>query len=135
MPDEDLVPAEGGQRAHPLLGEPHTFDFAENHGLCTDLGLIDYPRSAKLSGNRFIVTAGWVPNGMGAAQLLYRHPHCRRHELVFVPHMLSWECGYTSGQFQFEDEVFWQKTPRTSAPFHAPHSGDGPRPPPGRNSA
>ena len=30
------------------------------------------------------------------------------YELVFVPHMLSWECGYTSGQFpKFEDEVFW----------------------------
>ena len=56
LPDEDLLPG-GKENNEPLryYGEPRKFDFEfKNHvDLCTDLGLIDYKRGAKLSGNGF----------------------------------------------------------------------------------
>ncbi|HHT16559.1 MAG TPA: serine--tRNA ligase [Papillibacter sp.] len=112
MPDEDLVPG-GKEGNEPIryFGEPHTFDFEpKNHvDLCTDLGLIDYPRGAKLSGSGFIVYRGLGARLEWALLNYFIDTHIADgYELVFVPHMLSWECGYTSGQFpKFEDEVFW----------------------------
>ena len=56
LPDEDLL-AGGKENNQPLryFGEPKVFDFEpKNHvDLCTDLGLIDYKRGAKLSGAGF----------------------------------------------------------------------------------
>ena len=64
LPDPDLKP--GGKENNEVLrmfGSPKQFDFEpKNHvDLCTDLGLIDYPRGAKLSGSGF-----WIYRGMGA---------------------------------------------------------------------
>jgi seryl-tRNA synthetase len=63
-PDDDLAPG-GKENNEPLRyhGEPHTFGFEpQNHlDLCTKLGLIDYPRGAKLAGCGF-----WVYRGLGA---------------------------------------------------------------------
>lgn len=112
LPDPDLV-AGGKENNQPLyyFGEPRTFDFEpKNHvDLCTSLGLIDYPRGVKLSGNGF-----WIYRGMGArlewALLNYFiDTHLNNgFELVLVPHMLGYECGLTAGQFpKFEDEVYW----------------------------
>ena len=54
LPDTDLL-AGGKENNEPLryYGEPRKFDFEpKNHvDLCTDLGLIDYKRGVKLSGN------------------------------------------------------------------------------------
>lgn len=115
LPDPDLKPG-GKENNEPLryYGEPHHFDFEpKNHvDLCTDLGLIDYPRGVKLSGNGF-----WVYRGMGArlewALLNYFiDTHIADgYELVLVPHMLGYECGLTAGQFpKFKDEVYWLDT-------------------------
>lgn len=115
LPDTDLKPG-GKENNEPLryYGEPHHFDFEpKNHvDLCTDLGLIDYPRGVKLSGNGF-----WVYRGMGArlewALLNYFiDTHIADgYELVLVPHMLGYECGLTAGQFpKFKDEVYWLDT-------------------------
>ncbi len=112
MPDADLE-AGGKENNKPLryFGEPHVFDFEpKNHvDLCTDLGLIDYERGAKLSGRGF-----WIYKGMGArlewALLNYFiDTHIADgYELMLVPHMLGYECGLTAGQFpKFADEVFW----------------------------
>ena len=112
LPDPDLV-AGGKENNQPLyyFGEPRKFDFEpKNHvDLCTNLGLIDYPRGVKLSGNGF-----WIYRGMGArlewALLNYFiDTHLSNgFELVLVPHMLGYECGLTAGQFpKFEDEVYW----------------------------
>ena len=111
LPDPDLV-AGGKENNQPLyyFGEPRKFDFEpKNHvDLCTSLGLIDYPRGVKLSGNGF-----WIYRGMGArlewALLNYFiDTHLNNgFELVLVPHMLGYECGLTAGQFpKFEDEVY-----------------------------
>lgn len=111
LPDRDLKPG-GKENNEPIryYGEPHKFDFEpKNHvDLCTSLGLIDYPRGVKLSGNGF-----WVYRGMGArlewALLNYFiDTHLADgYELVLVPHMLLEECGTTAGQFpKFRDEVY-----------------------------
>ena len=64
LPDPDLL-AGGKENNEPLryFGEPRKFDFEpKNHvDLCTDLGLIDYKRGVKLSGNGF-----WIYSGIGA---------------------------------------------------------------------
>lgn len=115
LPDRDLKPG-GKENNEPLRydGKPHSFDFEpKNHvDLCTDLGLIDYKRGVKLSGNGF-----WIYRGMGArlewAILNYFiETHLsHNYELVLVPHMLGYECGLTAGQFpKFQDEVYWLET-------------------------
>ncbi len=115
LPDPDLK-AGGKENNEPIryFGDPHHFDFEpKNHvDLCTDLGLIDYKRGAKLSGNGF-----WIYRGMGArlewALLNYFiDTHIADgYELVLVPHMLGYECGQTAGQFpKFRDEVYWLET-------------------------
>ena len=111
LPDDDLLPG-GKENNEPLrfFGEPKVFDFEpKNHvDLCTDLGLIDYDRGAKLSGSGF-----WIYRGMGArlewALLNYFiDTHLADgYELILPPHMLEYECGVTAGQFpKFADEVF-----------------------------
>ncbi len=115
LPDEDLL-AGGKENNEPLryFGEPKQFDFEpKNHvDLCTDLGLIDYKRGAKLSGAGF-----WIYSGMGArlewALLNYFiETHLSNgFELMLVPHMLGYECGLTAGQFpKFADDVYWLET-------------------------
>ena len=110
-PDDDLSPG-GKEFNEPLryYGEPYTFDFEpKNHiELCSDLGLIDYTRGIKLAGSGF-----WIYRGLGArlewALLNYFiETHIEDgYELLFVPHMLEYQCGLTAGQFpKFADEVF-----------------------------
>ena len=115
LPDRDLLPG-GKENNVPLryYGKPHHFDFTpKNHvELCTDLGLIDYERGTKLSGNGF-----WIYKGMGSklewALLNYfMETHWNDgYEFLMVPHMLGYECGLTAGQFpKFKDEVYWLET-------------------------
>ena len=115
LPDNDLLPG-GKENNEPLryYGEPRKFDFEfKNHvDLCTDLGLIDYKRGAKLSGNGF-----WIYSGLGArlewALLNYfiDFHTGNNYQLMLVPHMLGYECGLTAGQFpKFQDEVYWMET-------------------------
>ena len=115
LPDMDLK--EGGKENNEPLryfGEPKNFGFEpQNHvDLCTNLGLIDYKRGAKLSGNGF-----WIYSGIGArlewAILNYFiDTHIGNgYQLMLVPHMLGYECGLTAGQFpKFQDEVYWMET-------------------------
>lgn len=115
LPDRDL--AFGGKENNETLrvnGEPKKFDFVpQNHvDLCTNLGLIDYKRGAKLSGNGF-----WIYKGIGArlewALLNYFiDTHLGDgYELILLPHMLGYEAGLTAGQFpKFENDVYWINT-------------------------
>ena len=116
LPDEDLLPG-GKENNQPLRywGEPRTFDFEpKNHvDLCTDLGLIDYPRGTKLAGSGF-----WIYRGMGTrlqfAQLEYYKETniADGYEMTLPPHTLEYECGLTAGQFpKFADEVYKIENP------------------------
>lgn len=115
LPDPDLLPG-GKENNKPLryFGEPHKFDFEpkDHVELCTSLGLIDYERGTKLSGNGF-----WIYKGLGArlewALLNYfMDTHLGDgYEMVMIPHMLGYECGLTAGQFpKFAEEVYWLET-------------------------
>jgi len=110
-PDGDLAPG-GKEKNEPLryFGNPHTFDFEpKNHiELCTELGLIDYPRGVKLAGSGF-----WVYRDLGSrlewALLNYFiDAHIADgYEMIFVPYILEYQCGLTAGQFpKFADEVY-----------------------------
>ena len=116
LPDEDLLPG-GKETNQPLRywGAPRTLDIEpKNHvDLCTDLGLIDYPRGTKLAGSGF-----WIYRGMGArlewALLNYfMDTHLADgYEMILPPHMLEYECGLTAGQFpKFADEVYKIENP------------------------
>ncbi len=116
LPDADLV-AGGKENNEPLryIGEKHQFDFAPKHhvDLCTELGLIDYERGAKLAGSGF-----WIYRGMGARlewALLNYFMDCHLrdgYEMVILPHMLEYQCGETAGQFpKFADEVYKIENP------------------------
>ena len=112
MPDTDL--AAGGKEHNEEIrtfGAAKTFDFEpQNHvDLCTNLGLIDYERGAKIAGSGF-----WVYRGLGSrlewALLNYFvDTHLGDgYELILLPHLLGYEAGLTAGQFpKFEDDVFW----------------------------
>ena len=116
LPDPDLKPG-GKDNNEPLryYGEPHKFDFTPKHhvDLCTDLGLIDYERGAKLAGTGF-----WIYKGLGAQlewALLNYFMECHLkdgYEMVMLPHMLEYKCGETAGQFpKFADEVYKIENP------------------------
>jgi seryl-tRNA synthetase len=111
LPDED-VPA-GGKEQNQVIREQGTrpdFDFEpRSHvDLARQLELIDYERGVKLGG-----TGNWVYRGAGAllewALLnLFVETHVRDgYELILPPHLLTYQAGYTAGQFpKFAEDVF-----------------------------
>ncbi|MFO7611039.1 MAG: serine--tRNA ligase, partial [Clostridia bacterium] len=111
IPDEDVAP--GDASCNEVVREWGTrpdFKFKiKNHiDICESLGLIDYKRGTKISGNGF-----WLYKGDGAvlewALLNYFiEEHLKDgYEFLLPPHILNYECGYTAGQFpKFGDDVF-----------------------------
>ena len=120
MPDEDVV-AGGKENNRPLhyFGEKPKFEgfTPKNHvELCENLHMIDYERGAKIAG-----AGSWIYCGMGARMewaLLnfFIDEHLRDgYELMLLPHMLKYECGYVAGQFpKFTDEDYWIANPTSS---------------------
>ena len=112
IPDEDLLPGEKeNNKVIKIVGEQPKFDFPlKNHvDICTDLGMIDYERGVKLSGNGF-----WIYRGVGArlewALLNYFvDEHLKDgYEFILPPLQLGYNCGFGAGQFpKFSDEVYW----------------------------
>ena len=116
LPDSDLI-AGGKENNEPLrfIGDKKEFDFTPQHhvDLCTNLGLIDYERGAKIAGSGF-----WIYKGFGAQlewALLNYFMDCHLgdgYEMVMLPHMLEYACGETAGQFpKFADEVYKIENP------------------------
>ena len=111
LPDGDV--AGGGKESNTVLrawSEPAHFDFAprDHITLATDLGLIDFERGVKIAGNGF-----WVYRGAGALLELALVNYCisrnvdAGYELMLLPHIVSWDCGYVSGQFpKFGQDVY-----------------------------
>ncbi|MCI1981828.1 MAG: serine--tRNA ligase [Oscillospiraceae bacterium] len=120
MPDEDVA-AGGKENNRPLhyFGEKPKFEgfTPKNHvELCESLHMIDYERGAKIAG-----AGSWIYCGMGARMewaLLnfFIDEHLRDgYELMLLPHMLKYECGYVAGQFpKFTDEDYWIANPTSS---------------------
>ncbi len=112
LPDPDLKPG-GKENNQPICffggGKQYDFELKNHVDLCTDLGIIDYERGAKLAGNGY-----WLYRGMGSrlewALLSYfmETHELDGYEIVFPPLMLGYDCGLTAGQFpKFKDEVYW----------------------------
>ena len=112
IPDSDLVG--GGKENNEeirIFGEPKVFEFPpQNHvDLCTNLGLIDYERGAKIAGSGFWVYQGWGARLEWALLNYFVDTHLGDgYELILVPHLLGYEAGQTAGQFpKFAGDVFW----------------------------
>ena len=111
LPAPDVVA--GGKEANAVVktfGQKPVFGFEpKNHvDLCLSLGLVDYERGVKMGGNGF-----WLYTGLGAqlewALLNYFVATHLKDGYTFMlpPHLLTYECGLTAGQFpKFEEDVF-----------------------------
>ncbi|MGF0171389.1 serine--tRNA ligase [Streptomyces sp. Marseille-Q5077] len=111
LPDDDVVA--GGKECNQVVrtvGVPPDLGFQgrDHVRLAQELGLVDYRRGTALAGR-----GHWVYRGEGAALewALLNHfldAHRRAgYEFVLPPHLLTYEAGYTAGQFpKFADEVF-----------------------------
>ncbi|MET9828630.1 serine--tRNA ligase [Streptomyces sp. NPDC006385] len=111
LPDDDVVA--GGKENNEVVrsvGAPPAFGFpARDHvRLSQDLGLVDHGRGTALAGH-----GHWVYRGEGAALewALLNHfldAHRRAgYEFVLPPHLLTYDAGYTAGQFpKFAEDVF-----------------------------
>ncbi|HKM02973.1 MAG TPA: serine--tRNA ligase [Bacilli bacterium] len=112
LPDSDLLAGgkENNKVIHVFKKAP-SFDFKikDHVELCESLGLIDYKRAAKISGN-----GTWIYKGLGAMLEwalinFFVSEHIKDgYEMIIPPHILNYESGFTAGQFpKFEEDVFW----------------------------
>lgn len=111
MPADDVKA--GGKENNEVVkvfSNKPEFNFEPKHhvDLVENLGIIDYTRGAKLGGSGF-----WVYRQDGArlewALLNYFiQEHLKDgYEMLLPPHILTYQCGYTAGQFpKFKDDVF-----------------------------
>jgi len=114
LPAEDV--AAGGKENNEVVRQwgakpDFAFEPRDHVALVTDLGLVDYERGAKMGGAGF-----WMYTGDGAllewALLNYFiEEHVKDgYEFVLPPHILTYQCGYTAGQFpKFTEDVFHLK--------------------------
>lgn len=112
IPDDDVV---AGEKENNVVlhyfGEQPKYEFKpKTHlELCRDLGLIDYERGVKISGE-----GAWIYTGIGA-QLewalinYFIETHLKdNYRFMMLPLMLNYNCGYVAGQFpKFKEEVYW----------------------------
>lgn len=111
LPSEGVVP--GGKENNEVVRvvgrKPEwTFEPKNHVDLCVRLGLIDYERGVKMGGNGY-----WLYIGEGArlewALLNYFVSEHLKDGYTFMlpPHILTYECGVTAGQFpKFEEDVY-----------------------------
>ena len=111
IPDPD-VPA-GGKEKNKVVREWGTkpdkdFKLSSHIDLAKKLELIDFERGAKISGSGF-----WLYTGNGALlELALINYFISRnvsagYEMILVPHIVNWECGYVSGQLpKFGDDIY-----------------------------
>lgn len=109
--DDDVIDGDKEQnQVVKSFGKKTEFNFKpkDHVELATNLNLIDYKRGVKISGNGF-----WIYTGKGAllewALLNYFvKTHIKDgYEFILPPHILSYQSGYTAGQFpKFKDDVF-----------------------------
>ena len=111
LPAEDV--AAGGKennRAIKTFKEKPVFDYEpKNHvDLCTSLGLIDYERGVKMGGNGFWLYTGKCAQLEWALLNYFITEHLKDgYTFMLPPHMLTYECGLTAGQFpKFEEDVY-----------------------------
>jgi seryl-tRNA synthetase len=111
IPADDVVA--GGKENNRVVrswGVKPEFSFTpkDHVELVTSLGLVDYEAGVKIGGAGF-----WLYRGPGAAlewallNYFITEHLADGYEFVLPPHLLTYQCGFTAGQFpKFEDDVF-----------------------------
>ncbi len=114
IPDEDL--AAGEKEANEVLkevGEKPVFPYTikDHVQLGTDLGLFDFERATKLSGNNFSMYTGMGARLEWALISYFVDEHIKDcYEMILPPHIVGQESGYTAGQLpKFQEDVYWLK--------------------------
>ena len=111
LPDDDLLP--GGKENNKVIKEVNkkpnfNFKIKDHVELAKSLGLVDYDRAAKISGE-----GTWIYTDEGAelewALINYFiSTHLKNgYHFILPPHMLNEESGFGAGQFpKFKEAVF-----------------------------
>lgn len=111
LPDDDLLP--GGKENNKVIKEVNpkpnfNFKIKDHVQLAKSLGLVDYDRAAKISGE-----GTWIYTDEGAelewALINYFiSTHLKNgYHFILPPHMLNQESGFGTGQFpKFKNAVF-----------------------------
>jgi len=112
IPADDVMP--GGKENNKVIktfGKNPQFKFEpkDHYDLATSLGIIDYERAVKMSGNGF-----WIYKGAGAllewALLSYfiKFHQDNNYTFMIPPFLLTEQSAYTSGHLpKFRDDLFW----------------------------
>jgi seryl-tRNA synthetase len=86
-----------------------TFPVKDHIQLGEDLGILDFERSVKLSGSRFVVMTGMLAKLQRALVQFMLDMHTKEHGYteVYVPYLVNPECLYGTGQLpKFADDFF-----------------------------
>jgi len=109
--DDVVAGGKGNNRVIKTFGKKSNLKFTpkDHVELATSLGIVDYERGVKMSGNGF-----WVYRGDGAllewALLNYFIEFHRKNKYTFLipPYLLTEQSAYTSGHLpKFREDLFW----------------------------
>lgn len=112
IPAEDVVA--GGKENNEVIytfgkKPDFSFEFKDHVALAENLGVIDYARAAKMSGNGFWCYRGWGALLEWALLSYFISFHNKNgYQFLIPPFMLTEKSAYTSGHLpKFRDDLFW----------------------------
>lgn len=112
IPAEDV--AAGGKENNEVIytfgkKPDFSFEFKDHVALAENLGVIDYARAAKMSGNGFWCYRGWGALLEWALLSYFIAFHNKNgYQFLIPPFMLTEKSAYTSGHLpKFRDDLFW----------------------------
>ena len=112
LPADDVVA--GGKENNEVIftykEKPEfNFDFKDHVELATNLGIIDYERATKMSGNGF-----WIYKGAGAwlewslLNFFLEYHDKNNYEMMLMPSLLNEDSAFASGHLpKFRDDLYW----------------------------
>ena len=114
VPDEDVVAGEKESNTvvKSVGKKPEfKFDMKDHVELGKSLGLFDFERASKLSGNNFSMYTGMGARLEWALINYFIDEHIKDgYEMILPPHIVGEESGYAAGQLpKFKDDVYWLK--------------------------
>lgn len=112
IPDDDVQG--GGKEKNEVIkvvGEKPNFEFEikDHVQLGESLGMFDFERATKLSGNGFSMYRGMGARLEWALINYFVDEHLKDgYEMILPPHIVGRESGYAAGQLpKFEQDVYW----------------------------
>lgn len=112
IPDED-VPSDGKSNNEIVktYGEKPKFDFElkDHLELGENLGILDFQRASKMSGNNFTMYRGKGAQLEWALINYFIDTHLRDgYEMIIPPHIVNDQSAYVAGQLpKFKEDVYW----------------------------